>query len=361
MSAKILLFIPKSIDSYVNLQVAKMYINHKYIKVDNKIVSFVTGANGFVGSHLVDFLLEKGHEVHAIVRATSNLQWIENKGVVFHKCGLGNVDDLAKALVGANYIYHVAGVVKVPTLADFRKGNVEMTANVMEAATKISTLKRVLVVSSMAATGYAEIGADVDENSPLRPIEAYGISKVEQEEAVRKYADKVPATIVRPPGIYGPRDTEIFAFFKAINSGISALMGFTPKEMSLIHVRDLVEGMYLAATDADSVGEVYFLGSLECYNWKQLGDIASEVMNKKTWTLKIPHFVIFILGFFGQILESVFGADVALNKDRAYRITRPSWYCNSSKAAEKLGFKQNIKIEDGFKQTADWYKQKGWL
>lgn len=327
----------------------------------NKIVSFVTGANGFVGSHLVDYLLEQGHEVHAIVRSSSNLQWLNGKDVTLHTCGLNSAEDLKIAFQGANYIYHIAGVVKALTKDGFMKGNVEMTRNVMEAAAHISTIKRVLVTSSMAATGYAEMGSDVDENSPLKPIEPYGDSKVAQEEVAKEYADRVPSTIVRPPGVYGPRDTEIFAFFKAINNGVSAMMGFTPKEMSLIHVRDLVQGMFQAATNENSVGEVYFLGSLECYNWKELGDYASKAMNKKTLTIKIPHFVIFILGFFGQILESWFGMDVALNKDRAYRITRPSWYCNSNKAVKELGFQQTVSIEDGFKSTIDWYKEKGWL
>ena len=139
------------------------------------------------------------------------------------------------------------------------------------------------------------------------------------------------------------------------------MMGFKPKEMSLIHVRDLVQGMYQAATNENSAGEIYFLGSLERYDWKQLGEVASVAMNKKTWTIKIPHFVIFIIGFFGQLLESAFGMDVALNKDRAYRVTRPSWYCNSAKAAKELGFKQTISIEEGFKSTVEWYKEKGWL
>jgi len=327
----------------------------------DKVVSFVTGANGFVGSHLVDYLLEQGHEVHAIVRKTSNLKWLEGKPVQLHTCGLANADDLAMAFQGAHYIYHIAGVVKVPTKEDFMRGNATMTRHVMEAAAQIPTIKRVLVTSSMAATGYAEYGGEVDENSPLRPIEPYGDSKVAQEKVAEEYKDRVPSTIVRPPGVYGPRDTEIFAFFKAINNGVSAMMGFKAKEMSLIHVRDLVQGMYLAATNENSVGEVYFLGSLERYDWKQLGEIASKAMNKKTLTIKIPHFVIFILGFFGQILESVFKMDVALNKDRAYRITRPSWYCSSAKAVKELGFQQTVAIEDGFQSTIDWYKKEGWL
>ncbi|MFK7799524.1 MAG: NAD-dependent epimerase/dehydratase family protein [Aureispira sp.] len=329
--------------------------------MNEKIISFVTGANGFVGSHLVDYLLELGHEVHAIVRATSNLQWLEDKAVHVHTCGLTKVEVLQQAFKGAHYIYHIAGVVKVPTEADFMRGNVEMTKNVLEAAANIPTIKRVLVTSSMAATGFAPYGGSVNEDDPLKPIEPYGRSKVAQEKITLEYADRIPVTIVRPPGVYGPRDTEIFAFFKAIKGGVSAMMGFKPKEMSLIHVRDLVQGMYLAATKENAIGEVYFLGSLKCYNWKELGDIASKAMNKKTITLKIPHFVIFILGFLGQIAESWFGADVALNKDRAYRITRPSWYCSSEKAVRELGFEQTVTIEDGFKDTITWYKSKGWL
>lgn len=329
--------------------------------MNEKIISFVTGANGFVGSHLVDYLLELGHEVHAIVRPTSNLQWLEGKPVHLHTCGLTQVEPLQEAFQGANYIYHIAGVVKVPTEADFMRGNVEMTKNVLEAAVNIPTIKRVLVTSSMAATGFAPYGGSVNEEDPLNPIEPYGRSKVAQEKVTLEYADRIPVTIVRPPGVYGPRDTEIFAFFKAIKGGVSVMMGFKPKEMSLIHVRDLVQGMYLAATKENAIGEVYFLGSLECYNWKELGDIASKAMNKRTITLKIPHFVIFILGFLGQIAESWFGADVALNKDRAYRITRPSWYCSSEKAVRELGFEQTVSIEEGFKETITWYQMKGWL
>ncbi len=329
--------------------------------MEEKIVSFVTGANGFVGSHLVDYLLELGQEVHAIVRPTSNLQWLEGKAVVLHRCGLGEVPPLREALQDAHYIYHIAGVVKVPTEADFMRGNVTMTEHVLEAAKDLATLRRVLVVSSMAATGYAPMGGAVDEEDPLRPIEPYGNSKVAQEAAAWRYAEQgVPITIVRPPGVYGPRDTEIFTFFKAIQGGISAIMGMTPKEMSLIHVRDLVQGMYLAATEVVALNQVYFLGSTERYNWKQLGEVASKVMDKRTITLRIPHFIIFFLGFLGQIAERL-GMDVALNRDRAYRITRPSWYCSSEKAVQQLGFRQTVSIEEGFRQTVEWYRAHDWL
>ena len=196
-------------------------------------------------------------------------------------------------------------------------GSQHTTERVFEAAKAAKDLKRLVLVSSMAATGFAPIGGEVNEKSPLQPIEPYGISKVEQEKVAFSHLDTIPFTIVRPPGIYGPRDTEILAFFKAINSGFSVLMGFKDKEMSLIHIHDLVHGMYDAASAEKSLNQIYFLGSLEKYNWKQLGKVASEAMSKRVMTIKIPHFVIFLIGFIGQILESRFKMDVALNKDRA--------------------------------------------
>ena len=325
------------------------------------MICAVTGANGFVGSHMVDLLLEKGHEVHAIVREKSNTKWLDGKDVQIHRCGLGDVAQLAAVFAPCHYIFHIAGVVKALNLDGFLRGNVQTTERVFEAAKYATDLRRIVVVSSMAATGFAEIGSEVDEQSPLQPIEPYGISKVEQEKVAYLHKGTIPYTIVRPPGIYGPRDTEILAFFKAINSGFSVLMGFKDKEMSLIHIHDLVNGMYLAASSEKSLDQIYFLGSLEKYNWKQLGQVASKAMSKRVMTIKIPHFVIYLIGFIGQILESRFKMDVALNKDRAFRITRPSWYCSSQKAVDDFKFTQDTSIENGFSETIRWYQENKWL
>ena len=138
-------------------------------------------------------------------------------------------------------------------------------------------------------------------------------------------------------------------------------MGFKDKEMSLIHIHDLVKGMHQAACSEKSTNQIYFLGSLEKYNWKQLGKVASEAMSKKVMTIKIPHFIIYLIGFIGQILESRFKMDVALNKDRAFRITRPSWFCSSQKAVSDFDFQQHTSIEDGFSETIQWYQKNKWL
>lgn len=326
-----------------------------------KPIAVVTGANGFVGSHMVDFLLKKGYIVRCIIRKTSNTQWLDGKDVELYHCGLGDITELKKVIEDAHYVYHIAGVVKAFAPEGFMKGNVSMTENILEACLGAKQLKRVLVTSSMAATGPASKGGEIDETSPLNSKEPYGHSKVAQEKVAKKYMDRLSVVIVRPPGVYGERDTEIFAFFKAVNGGIKPKMGFGTKELSLVHVNDLVNGMYLANTKPNGHNEIFFLGSEEKYNWHQLGDLAAEVMKKKAFSVVIPKFVLYILGAVGSLREKWFKSDVDLNWDRAKRITEPSWYCSSKKAVDKLGYKQQMSIRKGFEDTIAWYRAQKWL
>jgi len=331
--------------------------------VEKKIeqICIVTGANGFVGSHLVDFLLEKGYQVKCIVRASSNLQWLEGKNITLYKCGLKNIEKLKEVMIDAHYIFHIAGVVKAIRPQGFFAGNVTMTENVLEAALAAPQLKKVMITSSMAATGPASKGGAVDETAILAPMEPYGYSKVEQEKLAQSYAKRLPVVIVRPPAVYGERDTEILPYFKAANKGWCVQMGFQPKELSLVHVKDLVQGMYLAAIQSKSSGTVYFLGSLERYNWKQIGLITTQILERRTRRIVLPHILLFVVGAWGTLMEYLFKANVDLNLDRARRITRPSWYCSSEKAAKELGYQQHISLETGIRDTIDWYKSKGWI
>ena len=324
-------------------------------------ISVVTGANGFVGSHLVDYLLEKGHSVKCIVRKGSNLKWLEGKPVEIHSCGLLDTEALKNVFSDVHYIFHIAGVVKGLKPEDYFKGNVLPTQNVLEASKSAINLKKILVTSSMAATGPAQKGSFVDESSPLLPIEPYGYSKVDQEKISMEYSKDLPLVIVRPPAVYGERDTEILAFFKMISRGWSVRMGLDNKELSMVHVRDLVNGMFLAATHPENKSEIYFMGSLERYDWIQIGQMAGKVMNKKVSALAIPHFLLFTVGAFGSFMERFFKSNVDINNDRALRITRPSWYCSSEKAVRELGYSQSLSLEEGIKRTVEWYKKEGWL
>jgi len=325
-------------------------------------IAVLTGANGFVGSHLVDYLLKNKYEVRCIVRKTSDLKWLNGKDVRIFNCGLLDVDGMSKAFKNSNYIYHVAGVVKSKSRDGYFKGNVDTTAALLEAALKnVSTLKKIIIVSSLTVTGPSQAGIPVNENSKCEPITTYGKSKLAQENLAKLFMDRLPITICRAPAVYGERDTEIFIFFQTYSRGLMTTIGFDKKVVSLIHVRDLVEGFYLAATNEKSNGETYFISSEKFYTWDEVGDICEKVFNKKPLKLKVPHTVVYTLAAIAQFLSLFSKKAATLNLEKARDITQNAWICDTSKAIHDLGYRQKVSLDDGIKRTVDWYKEMKWI
>ena len=325
-------------------------------------IAVVTGANGFVGSHLVDNLLAKGFKVRCIVRKSSDLKWLKSKDIELFDCGLFDKDGLRKAFKDATYIFHVAGVVKSKTKEGYFKGNVETTRNLLEVAQEnVSSIKRFLVVSSQTVTGPSTKDKPVDENSDCKPITTYGKSKLEEERLALSYKDKLPVTICRAPAVYGERDTEIFIYFQTFNKGLTTTIGFNKKELSLIHAVDLVEGFYLAAVNEKAIGQIYFIGSEKFYTWEEINSITSKVLNKEPIIIKVPHFLVYTIAAIAQFFAIFSSKPATLNIEKAKDITQQFWTCDTSKAMRELGYKQKINIEDGIKRTCDWYKEMKWI
>jgi nucleoside-diphosphate-sugar epimerase len=325
-------------------------------------IAVVTGANGFVGSHLVDYLLDRGFSVKCIVRKSSNLKWLDGKNLEIYDTGLFDKDGLRKAFKDANYIFHVAGVVKSKTKEGYFKGNVETTRNLLEVALENkSTIKRFLVVSSLTVTGPSISGKPNDESTVCNPITTYGKSKLEEEKLVLSYKDKLPITICRAPAVYGERDTEIFIYFQTFNKGLTTTIGFNKKELSLIHAVDLVEGFYLAAVSEKAKSEIYFIGSEKYYTWQEINSLTSKILNKRPIIIKVPHFLVYTIASVAQFIAMFSKQPATLNIEKAKDITQQYWTCDTSKAMRDLGYKQKISIQDGIKRTCDWYKKMKWI
>ncbi|MGB5287170.1 MAG: NAD(P)-dependent oxidoreductase [Ignavibacteriaceae bacterium] len=330
--------------------------------MDNKKIAVVTGANGFVGSHLVDYLLTKNFEVRCIVRNSSNLRWLENKNVIIFNCGLFDREGLGEAFKDANYIFHIAGVVKAKNEEGYFRGNVESTQVLLEvAAEKKESIKKFVIVSSQTVSGPSLNGKPVNEESECKPLTTYARSKLKQEQVVSGYQDIFPVTICRAPAIYGERDTEIFIYFQVFNRGLTTMIGFDKKELSLLHVADLVEGLYLAAVSDKSNGEIYFISSEKFYTWDEIGSITSRVLNKKAFKIKLPHFIVFTVAAFAQFFALFSSKPATLNIEKAKDLTQRFWICDTSKAVRDLGYKQKVSVEEGIKRTCDWYKQMKWI
>lgn len=328
----------------------------------DKQIAVVTGGTGFVGSHLVDLLLNKGFEVRCITRKSSDLKWLQGKDVKIFDCGLYDKEALKVVLKDSDFVFHVAGVVKSKTKEGYFKGNVETTKNLIDATLDSGTnLKRFLIVSSQTVTGPSYDGRPVNEETECRPITTYGKSKLEEEKLVLSYKDKLPITICRAPAVYGERDTEIFIYFKTFNKGITTTIGFNEKKLSLIHVLDLVNGFYLAATKDVAKGKIYFISSEEFYTWPQINDITAKIIGKKPIVVKVPHFLVYTIATIAQLVSLFNSKPATLNIEKAKDITQQYWICDTSKAIRELGYHQNISIEDGIKRTIEWYKQMKWI
>ncbi len=322
----------------------------------------ITGATGFIGSHLAERLHARGHSLRAIVRKSSDKKWLSGLPVDYLEGEYTDPGFLRGAVAGAEMIYHVAGVTKAKTSEGYMAGNHAVTRDLVAAVLDANpTLRRFVHVSSGAAVGPAAPGAPVDETTPFHPITTYGVSKMEAEMVCLGVMDRIPVTIVRPPAVYGPRDTDVFEFFRTMAKGIQPLIGFNKKLVSLIHVSDLVEGIILAGEHAGSAGRTYFISSEEYYDWLHVGDVTAAVMGRKPFRIKIPESCVFALGAVAQFVAMFGSKPAVLNLEKARDIVQDAWTFDGSKARRELGFREKLTLEEGVRGTLDWYRSKGWL
>jgi len=328
----------------------------------NKKIAVVTGANGFVGSHLVDLLLKKDIIVRCITRKTSNMRWLKDKSIEIFDGGLFDKENLRMAFKDASFIYHVAGVVKAKTSEGYFNGNVEATRIMLEVALESpATIEKFLIVGSQTVTGPSYDDNPVNEETECKPLTTYARSKKEQEEVALSYSDKLPITICRAPAVYGERDTEVFIYFQTFNKGLTTLIGFDKKILSLIHVADLAEGLYLAATSDKSAGEIYFISSEKYYTWDEIGNVTAKALGKKALRIRIPHFIVFTIAAFAQFFAMFSKKPATLNIEKAKDLTQHAWICDTTKAVEQLGFRQKVSIEEGINRSCEWYREMKWI
>ena len=319
--------------------------------------ALVTGATGFIGSHLVEELIKKGYDVTCLVRKTSNLRWIEGHKVALFQGDCEDEHSLAHLPPDFDYIFHLAGLTKARRERDFFCVNVKGTENLLRTvSTKGKGPRRFIHLSSLAAAGPSMNGTPLDETSEPRPVSSYGKSKLESEGVIMRFSDRIPATIVRPPAVYGPRDRDFYVLFKMLKKGFYPYWGKC--YYSLLYVDDLVRGLVQAAEEKEAEGGVYFLSDGKVYPNEDIVNEISAVLGSRIVKVRIPRHLVAVLV---RITERLGRGSSIINRDKLKELNCAHWICDSSKAAKDFRFVPKVTIKEGIKWTADWYRIHQWL
>lgn len=320
----------------------------------------VTGATGFIGSHLVDELLWKGYEVAALIRESSDLRWLRGKQVEYLYGDLLGKGKLP-SLKGFAHIFHLGGASKALRPKDFYRTNQEGTGRLLTAARRIRGLKRFVYLSSQAAAGPSPLDRMQTEEDTSYPISPYGKSKLQGEEAVLRCGDKFHVTVLRPSVVYGPRDAYMFEIFRRISKGRMPLLGKEPVFLSLCYVEDLIQALLLSIRGKHPSGEVFFVSDGEKYSLDSFANVVSSALKVKLRKIHIPLWAAWFYPTAADGWGFTRRKPASFSRNKYADASQRQWVCDIGKAKKKLGFRPRFRLEAGVKVTIHWYQEKGWL
>jgi len=330
------------------------------------MIALVTGSSGFIGSHLVDALITRGATVRVLARAGAAAAEPDPRTT---RWTVDLLDDRSvretPAWEGVTHVFHLAGVTKRRTLAQFRSGNVVPTANLLAAAVARggSAPPRMVFVSSQAAGGPATSpDRPVREDDPPRPIEGYGQSKLEAEQAALRYRSQLPVTIVRPAAVYGPRDRDFLRAFRLAARSIAIHAVPRENRFSIVHVADLVDAVLRAGDRPEAAGRSYNVANDAPVSWQELyTEIAAAASLTPALGVQVPMAAIAAAGYAGDVVSALTGWHTLANRHKT-RLARPRWWlCDPSRARDELGWTSAVPLQRGVRDTYLWYLAARWM
>jgi nucleoside-diphosphate-sugar epimerase len=316
----------------------------------------VTGGTGFIGSHLIDFLLGRGGvEIFVLVRDPGRLRGLSGKpGPRILKGDLFSIPPLPSSL---EVVFHLAGLTKAVKSNDYYTVNRNGTASLFQNLLDRGLRPRVVHLSSLAAGGPSSPARAVREDDPPRPVSPYGESKLQAEEAALSFRNDLPVTVLRVAPVYGPRDEDFLVYFKYVKMGLLPLFGPDKKYLSLCCVHDLVRAMDISSRSKAAAGEVFNIADGTPYSWEDIGRSAAEAMGKKVLPVRVPIWAAYLAASGSEIVSKLTGKPTPLNRSKYRDMKQPGWVADVRKARELLGFETARPLDEAIRETVQWYER----
>ena len=327
----------------------------------------ITGASGFIGSFIVEEALKKGFDTWAAVRKSSSKEYLKDERINFIELNLSSKAQLIEQLRGHDfdYVVHAAGVTKCLNKQDFHRINTEGTKNIIDAILELQMpLKRFVFVSSLSVFGAIKEQQPYDEIRETdipQPNTEYGRSKLAAEKYLESLGSRVPYIILRPTGVYGPREKDYFMMAKSIKQHSDFAVGYKRQDITFVYVSDVVQAIFLALDKGEN-GRKYFLSDGEVYQSTTFSDLIHEELGRPWWIrITAPVWVLRIITFCGEYIGKITGKVTALNNDKFNILRQRNWRCDIQPAIDELGYKPTVKLAEGVRRSIKWYKEQGWL
>jgi nucleoside-diphosphate-sugar epimerase len=321
----------------------------------------MTGATGFVGSHVIEISPGYKFQLRALVRKPADAARLQEAGIETVQGSLEDAGALREAMQGVTAVLHLAAATKARTPAEYQRANVAGTQAVIEAILATEPRPtRLVYLSSLAAAGPPVNGRPVTRDDKPRPLTTYGRTKLAGEKVCEVAADRIQVAILRAPAVYGPRDRDVFEFFRLANLGVVPLPTAATGRLQMIHVRDLARALLLAATSSAARG-VYHVAEARSYEWEEMARMVGKALGKQVRVPRIPTPVISAAAAVSETISGLMGKSTIFNREKADELTVPGWLCETELARRDFGFETHIPLQEGFNETANWYKLNGWL
>ena len=333
----------------------------------HKMKILITGASGFIGSFIVEEALKRGFETWAAIRKSSSKAFLQDERIHFIELDFSSQEQLEAQLNGYefDYVVHAAGATKCLHIEDFFRINTEGTKFFVQALIATQKgLKRFVYISSLSIMGAIreqQPYEEIRESDEAKPNTAYGKSKLEAEKFLDTLHSPFPYIILRPTGVYGPRERDYFLQIQSIKNHMDFAVGFQRQDITFVYVTDVVQAIFLALEKGE-IGRKYFLSDGEVYQSATFSDLVHKELGKPWWIrVTAPIWLLRIITSVGDWWGRKTGKMSALNNDKFNILRQRNWRCDIQPARQELSYEPKVKLAEGVRRSIQWYKENHWL